>query len=67
MVLHSCEVGGAVSAPLRDRHDLGRRLARAVPGDVARPRGILVVDVAVAADAAVALAAAVAAGTEPAP
>ena len=62
VVLHTCEPGGGVSAPLRDRRDLGRRLARAVCGAAPRPAGAFVVDVAVAADAAAAVAAAIAAG-----
>lgn len=47
VVLHTCERGVPVSAAVRERRELGRRLARAVPGPVARPAGGLVVDVAV--------------------
>ncbi len=47
VVLHTCERGGPTSAVVRERRELGRRLARAIPGPVSRPVGGLVVDVAV--------------------
>lgn len=52
LVVHSCEGGHPVSATVRERRELGRRLARAVPGPVARPTTGQVVDVAVEAGGA---------------
>lgn len=46
LVVHTNEGGHPASAAVRERRELGRRLARAVPGPVARPASGLVVDVA---------------------
>lgn len=46
VLVHTCEGGATVSAPVRTRLELGRRLAAATPGPVARPRDGLVVDAA---------------------
>jgi hypothetical protein len=49
LVVHTAEPGGPVSGAVRERRELGRRLARAVPGAVTAPAGHLgglVVDVA---------------------
>lgn len=46
VVVHTHEPAGPMSGLVRDRRELGRRLARALPGDVTAPQGALVVDVA---------------------
>ncbi len=45
LMVHTNEGGATVSGPVRTRLELGRRLARATTGPVARPAGGIVVDV----------------------